>query len=227
MSTSVKMLDTYLLGSGGTVAQRRKRLLDVERILGAALALIDERGRLTMADLAARLGTSASSVYHHVSGRAEIVELLREWVLSGAVVAPRLDGGDWVTRLAEWLRSYRAALAIHPNLIPLLVEHTMTARSALRDYDRVAVILREAGVPLDETMLWITVLDCYIVGAAFDLAAPQDVWRIEAGELPSLDAALRVAPRGRRRADAAFELGLDALLDGLRRRVELSRAGRP
>jgi hypothetical protein len=34
-----------------------------------------------------------------------------------------------------------------------------------------------------------------------------------------VDAALRAAPQGRARADAAFELGLEALLAGMRERL--------
>lgn len=92
----------------------------------------------------------------------------------------------------------------------------------LSDYDRVAALLRRAGVPVGEVMLWITVFDCYAVGAALDIATPDDVWRSEGGDVPALDEALRAAPRGRRRADEAFEIGLEALLAGLRERLGCS-----
>lgn len=201
------------------VVRRRKRLLDVETILGAALAVVDKEGRLTMADLAAQLGTSASSVYHHVRGRAAIVELLRERVVAAAIDAPPLDGTDWSAQLARFMRSYRGALAAHPNLIPLLNEHTMTAGVVLAGYDRVAALLRQIGVPAPEVVPWLSVFDSYALGAALDLVAPDDVWRSDAGALPALDEALDAAPRGRRRADEAFEIGLEALLVGLRARL--------
>jgi AcrR family transcriptional regulator len=142
------------------VVQRRRRLLDVETILDAALACIDERGRLTMADLAARLGASASSIYHHVSGRPEIVELLRERLVDHLEIPP-LDRSDWGDQVAAWMRSYRQALAEHPNLIPLLSEQTMTAGAVLLGYDRVAELLGTAGFPEDQVMLWVSVLDSY------------------------------------------------------------------
>jgi AcrR family transcriptional regulator len=200
------------------VVQRRRRLLDVEEILDAALACIDERGRLTMADLAARLGASASSIYHHVSGRPEIVELLRERLVDHLEIPP-LDRSDWGEQVAAWMRSYRQALAEHPNLIPLLSEQTMTAGAVLLGYDRVAELLGTAGFPEDQVMLWVSVLDSYALGAALDLAAPDEVWRAGAGGTPALEAALRAAPQGRARADAAFELGLEALLVGMRSRL--------
>jgi AcrR family transcriptional regulator len=202
------------------VVQRRKRLLDIDKILDGALVVIDKQGRLTMADLAAQLGASASSVYHHVSGRAAIVEMLRERVVVAAMAVPSLEGTDWVDQVAGWMHSYRRALAQHPNLIPLLTEHTMTGGSVLRSYDRIATILLRAGVPAHEVLLWISVFDCYALGAALDLAAPDDVWRgEEVGELQALNQAIGAAPRGRRRADEAFEIGLDALLAGLRQRL--------
>jgi hypothetical protein len=92
--------------------------------------------------------------------------------------------------------------------------------------DQVHLDTDALGVDLErfaELMLWITVFDCFVVGAALDLTAPDDVWRSENDKLPVLDEALRAAPRGRRRADEAFEIGLDALLTGLRQRLVAAR----
>jgi len=200
------------------VAQRRKRLLDTEAILDAALACIDGTGRLTMAELATRLGVSASSIYHHFSGRTAIVEALRER-MAAAVDPPPLDGSDWAEQVGRWIRGYRQVLADHPALVPLLNEQTMTAGPVLQAYERIAVLLRHIGVPVRDVVLWIGVLDCYALGAALDVAAPDDVWRLERDDLPTLGDAIGAAPRGRARADETFDLGLEALLTGLRRRL--------
>jgi AcrR family transcriptional regulator len=201
------------------MVQRRKRLIDVDAILDASLACIDESGRLTMTDLAGRLGTSPSAVYKHLSGRGAIIEALRERVVVTGMLMPPLDGSDWTDQVSAWMHSYRNALARHPRLIPLLTETTMTSGSVLRGYDRVAALLRDAGVPPREVLLWISVLDSYALGAALDLDAPEAVWRDEDGDLPALGEALEAAPQGQQRADEAFDIGLAALLDGLRRRL--------
>ncbi|MFW3168904.1 TetR/AcrR family transcriptional regulator [Geodermatophilus sp. CPCC 206100] len=206
------------------MVQRRRRLLDVESILDAALALVDEHGRLTMSELAGRLGSSASSIYHHVSGRAEIIELLRERFAAN-VHLPSVDGADWGDEVASWMRSYRGHMAEHPNLIPLLIGQTMTAGAALRGYDRVAGLLSAAGFPDSEVILWVTALDCYAVGAALELTSPPDVWRSERDRTPALDAAVHAGPRGQDRADAAFDLGLSALLAGMRERLAAQPTG--
>ncbi|HTI21584.1 MAG TPA: TetR/AcrR family transcriptional regulator [Kutzneria sp.] len=205
------------------MVQRRKRLLSVEAILEAALACLDAAGRLTMADLAERLGVSASSIYHHLPGRAAIVEALRERLVA-MIEPPPLDGSDWGEQITRWMREYRRALAEHPNLIPLLNEQTMTGGSVLLGYERVAALLRLAGVPIGEVVLWIGVLDAYALGSALDLVAPDDVWRFERDDLPTLAEAIRAAPVGRKRADGAFELGLEALVASLRRRLSAGTA---
>ena len=69
--------------------------------------------------------------------------------------------------------------------------------SVLLGYDRVAGLLGLAGFPEDQVVLWVSVLDSYALGAALDLAAPDEVWRTGNGDTPALDAALRVAPQGR------------------------------
>lgn len=202
--------------------QRRKRLLTVETILDAALECIDETGQLTMTDLARRLGTTASSVYHHLDGRPAIIEALRERVLS-AVELPELESDTWDTQIRTWMHSFRHAMAQHPNLIPLAMEQTITAGPALAGYDRIARLLRTAGVAAKDVIVWLSVLECYALGSALDLAAPDEAWRVERYDLPALSTALELAPRGRQRADQAFELGVDALLYGLRTHLEIQR----
>lgn len=201
--------------------QRRKRLLDVETILDAALVCIDESGQLTMAALAKRLGATASSVYHHLDGRAAIIDALRERILS-TVELPALDSSAWDAQVKVWMHSFRNAMALHPNLIPLMMEQTMTAGPALVGYDRVAGLLESAGVAPKDVIVWLSVLECYALGSALDLAAPDEAWRVERDDLPVLADVLQLAPRGRDRADEAFELGVDALLSGLRSHLETS-----
>lgn len=199
--------------------QRRMRLLTVEAILDAALVCVDESGQLTMSALATQLGTTASSVYHHLDGRAAIVEALRERILS-AVELPLLESAAWDDQIRAWMHSFRHAMAQHPNLIPLAMEQTITAGPALVGYDRIAGLLQAAGVAPQDVIVWLSVLECYALGSALDLAAPDEAWRVERNDLPTLSNALQLASRGRRRADEAFELGVNALLRGLRAHLE-------
>lgn len=203
----------------GAVIQRRKRLLTVEAILDAALVCVDESGQLTMTALAKQLGATASSIYHHLDSRAAIIEALRERVLSG-VELPPLQSTAWDAHIRAWLHSFRDAMAQHPHLIPLMMGQTITAGPALVGYDRIAGLLQAAGVAPKDVIVWLSAIECYALGSALDLAAPDEAWRVERDDLPTLSNALALASRGRQRADEAFELGVDALLLGLRTHLE-------
>lgn len=210
-------------GSDDVPKRRRRRLLSVDAILDAALALVDETGRLTMGELATRLGSSASSIYHHLPSRDAILEALRDRMgqTIGAIPADQ----PWDVGMATWVRNYRDAFAAHPNLIPMLTGQTVTDPGVLASYERVTGMLLRGGFAEDEIVLWLSVVDNFTLGSALDLAAPDDVWlpSAPAGQespTPHMDAAVRSAARGRERADAAFELGLTALVTGMQAHLD-------
>jgi AcrR family transcriptional regulator len=57
------------------VVRRGRPGYDVDRVIGVATAVFTERGydATTMADLAAALGLTKSAIYHHVSGKEELL----------------------------------------------------------------------------------------------------------------------------------------------------------
>jgi AcrR family transcriptional regulator len=57
----------------------RRRSLTKERVVRAAIQLLDERGleALTMRDLAASLGAGAMSLYNHVASKEEVLSAHR------------------------------------------------------------------------------------------------------------------------------------------------------
>ncbi|HST83449.1 MAG TPA: TetR/AcrR family transcriptional regulator C-terminal domain-containing protein [Kineosporiaceae bacterium] len=197
--------------------KRRRRLLSEEGILDAALALIDETGELTMSALAARLGSTASSIYHHISGRPAIIEALRDRITREI---PHVhEGEEWTSELGRMMRAYRDAFARHSRLIPLVTAQTLTAEGPAIAYEHIVRLLSAAGFPDRELLLWVSVIDNFVLGCAFDLAAPEDVWRREGKDTPALDAAVAASLTGAERADAAFDLGCEALLVGMRARL--------
>ncbi|GAB3000745.1 TetR/AcrR family transcriptional regulator C-terminal domain-containing protein [Streptomyces pseudoechinosporeus] len=187
-----------------------KALLDRERIGTAALELVDRNGDFSVPQIARKLGVQTGSIYHHVDGRAGIVELIRLRV-TGAIDPATLDLRPWDTALAAWARSYRAAFAAHPRTIPLLATAPVRAPHALAQYERAVALLLDAGFAKDRVMAVLTALDNLVLGSALDLAAPETMWEPDAdGKTPLLAQAL--AAVGPDRADAAFDLALDGFL---------------
>ena len=193
-------------------------LLSLEKITGAALELVDTTGELTMARLARALGVRPSSLYHHVAGREAIIEAVRAAVFTEQRLDPGPGSNDEQPveeSLHRLLHGYRDAFARHPRLIPVLTAHTVAAPEVLAIYSTLATLLARWGVPDEHLLDAVTILDCFVIGAALDVTAPEQVWAPSGAESAELSRALAAAPQGRARADQSFELGLRVVLGGL------------
>ncbi|GAA1669056.1 tetracycline repressor, C-all-alpha domain protein [Mycolicibacterium murale] len=192
-------------------------LLSADRIATVALELVNSTGGFTMPALARKLGVRPSSLYNHVSGRDQIVELLRERAMSAVQLPADDPDRPWSDTLADIMRSYRNSFARYPRLIPLLTIHAVNSTQAFVMYNAVAVTLARAGFTATDTLRTITLIDNYVLGSALDLAAPDQPWTAGADVGPDLAAALATGAPKPTRADDAFEWGLEVLLRGLAR----------
>ncbi|WP_328909826.1 TetR/AcrR family transcriptional regulator C-terminal domain-containing protein [Streptomyces sp. NBC_00234] len=201
----------------------RTRLLDPERITTVALELLDEKGDFSVPEIARRLGVQTGSIYHHVDGRSGVVELIRERV-SEAIDTSTLGLEPWDAAMTAWARSYRAAFAAHPRTIPLLTMNPVRTPKVLSQYEQAVRLLLGVGFPITEVMAVITALENLVLGSALDLAAPETMWEpADAAATPRLTEAL--AAMGPARADAAFEMALEAFMAHCRERAGSAPSG--
>ncbi|MBO0676633.1 TetR/AcrR family transcriptional regulator C-terminal domain-containing protein [Mycolicibacterium sp. S2-37] len=190
--------------------------LSVDLIAEAALDLVCTSGGFTMPAVARRLRVQPSSLYNHVSGRGAIVELLRERAMSDVRLPVDNPDRPWRDVVADIARTYRSSFARYPNLIPLLTEFAVNSPQAFTMYNALAATLHRAGFSPPDTLRTITLVDNYVLGAALDVAAPDEPWRPGDEIGPELAAALATGAPKPGRADDAFEYGLAVLLRGLR-----------
>ncbi len=98
----------------------RNPALSKDRIVAAALALIDRNGAadFSLRDVARRLGVYPTAIYWHVPGRNALIGEITALAMRDIVppVAPR----HWRAWLKGLFRRYRAAVRRHPNIAPLL-----------------------------------------------------------------------------------------------------------
>ncbi|WP_328841447.1 TetR/AcrR family transcriptional regulator C-terminal domain-containing protein [Streptomyces europaeiscabiei] len=195
----------------------RTPLLDRRRIGAAALRLADDQGVLTIPALARKLGVAPSALYHHVSGRDEIVSLMREELALETSPGGWDSSQPWEQALEEWARSYRTAFATHPGAVPLLATAPLAEPFMHAMYEKVAELLLTAGFSASQVMPLITAMESFVLGSALDLVAPpvmvSDVTRETA---PHLTVVLEDTPTDLRRAELAFDVGLRALITGFR-----------
>ncbi|MFI7110289.1 TetR/AcrR family transcriptional regulator C-terminal domain-containing protein [Nonomuraea sp. NPDC050227] len=194
----------------------RTPLLDRRRIGAAALKLADEQGTLSIPALARSLGVAPSALYHHVSGRDEIIALMREELTLTAGLRPARSR-PWEQALADWARSYRDAFAAHPGAVPLLAVAPLAEPFMHAMYEHVAGLLLDAGFVETHVLPAITALESFILGSALDLVAPSVMLPgVDRETAPRLSAVLERVPVDHDRAERAFEFGLNALLTGFR-----------
>jgi AcrR family transcriptional regulator len=200
------------------VVRPRRPLLSRDRIVDAALRIIDAEGlqALSTRRLAAELGVSGPSLYNHFDTMDELTDAVVDQVV-GQVDISMFGRCDWRTALRDWARSYRAALAAHPNLLPALAQGSSRRSSTLRLANAVFGGLVEAGWPRAHATRIGALMRYFITGSALGsfaagFHADADVY---AGKYPHLDQAHLLAEHQHEVDEGAFETGLQALLVGL------------
>lgn len=202
----------------------RTKLLDQEKITAAAFELFSAPGGedFTMAQLAEKLGVRPPALYNHVRDRRALVNLVR------TEVAARIDTSsfadcEWDTAIVPWARSYRTAFATSPQLIAQLAVVPIDGTEAsIQGYETITRCMLRGGWPEAAIVPAIVALESFIIGSSLDvLAAPGNLDPVGDEErVPTFAAALAAARDGEgTMADAAFEVGLEALIAGLRVRL--------
>lgn len=206
-----------------------RRPLTRERIVRAALALIDERGldALTMRRLGADLGVRAMSLYKHVPSKDAILDGVRKLLLDDfAAALPAGPADDWREDLGAFARAYRGLGRAHPEAFGLLArgpERAYVAGSALAEA-AIARLLdagldRATAIHAQRTIVRFVLGASLLEQAADDSPAPVSGAELAAlsSERPLVGELMRSLGPGS--DEALFEFGLDALLAGVAQRV--------
>ncbi|GAA4872509.1 TetR/AcrR family transcriptional regulator [Kitasatospora terrestris] len=211
------------------MARPRTPLLSRGRIVSTALALVDAEGLdgLSTRRLATELSVSGPSLYNHFATKDELLDAVVDSVM-GEVDLSMFDAPrSWRTALRDWARSYRAALAAHPNIVPVLAQGPGRRPNALRLADAVFGCLVDAGWPRGQATRVGALMRYFITGSAlgsFAAGFPEDA-QLYAAHYPHLGEAHLLAEHRRSIDEGAFETGLEALLDGLELRYARLNAG--
>ncbi|MBT2548922.1 TetR family transcriptional regulator [Arthrobacter sp. ISL-65] len=198
------------------------RVLHRDCITDAALSLTTSAGYegLTVAALARNLDVAKSALYNHVASKQDVLRLMEERLISQVDVAG-FGCGPWDEAMRRWAWSYRDVFSKHTPLIPVIaVLPVADAPRTLEMYEAVSSDLAAAGIPNSKIVPSIVAIESLVFGAAFDVDAPPDVFDgCLGGFSPSFAVALqaaRAAEIEEPRHDAAFNLGVEALLEGLK-----------
>jgi len=213
----------------------RQRTLTAERIVQAALELVDRDGLdgLSMRRLGTDLGSGATSIYWHVPNKDALLDLIVDRLMEEAVGSIRREpGSTWRADLAAHAVGLRVVLERHAGAATLLGSRVPVGPHGLQFMERVLGTLGDAGFGGRQRALAYAALTGYTIGQAVlqsrraPTTAPDRP--THGDQTQRLGSLLKDAPRGRfpnvfegaadiaaLTDEEAFDYGLQRMLDGL------------
>ncbi|MFI7687599.1 TetR/AcrR family transcriptional regulator [Nonomuraea sp. NPDC049655] len=150
--------------------------LSLGRIVRAAVELADAEGLegLSMRKVADRLGFTTMSLYRHVPGRDQLVDLMRDEVLGEALVtasgaASDADGG-WRGRLEEAARRAWELRMRHPWLAEVRGSRHLPGPNAVAHYDHMLGALTGTALRPSEVVAVVGLLGRFVDAEALLVA---------------------------------------------------------
>ena len=211
--------------AGGSGRAISRLPLSQDRIVDAALAYVDSNclDELSMRRLGSELGVEAMSLYRYFPSKAALLDAVVCQVLADLRLPDDGAGVEWEPHVRAYARSFRAIARRHPRLYPLLATVGPANSTLMRVTARMVRLWQEAGLDSWTAARAQCALQGFITGSS--------LWEIMTADdaRPDHRAGLRIVEAGDATpgavactpdADADFEFGLDALLAGLRARVE-------
>jgi AcrR family transcriptional regulator len=220
----------------------RRAPLDRERIVAAAIRLADADGMhtLSMRSVATELGVGTMSLYHHVPGKNELIDLMVDTAL-GTARWPEHPSGDWRADLRQIAMEARALFLRHPWALNLRVSGPLLGPNLLRLTDVTLAVLDPFGLPSAQLNALVGAVNAYVTGAVRNELAvtetirssgmTQDEWQATAAPYIERVAASGEYPMFTRHvldgehlsAEEAFFFGFDRLLDGVADHIDRAR----
>jgi AcrR family transcriptional regulator len=212
---------------GAPAASKRRAPLTRERVLAAAIGLVDDIGiaALSMRKLGEALGVEAMSLYNHVANKDAILDGIVDMVVA-EIEVPAV-GGDWQQAMRRRAISAHEVLVRHPWAAQLIVSRANIGPAALRYVDATIGCLRAAGFSFAQADHAWNAIDSHVYGftlqklnfpfeaAAYAEAARAFLPQIPAAQYPHLHGMSQQVITGEHDGLHTLEFGLDLLLDGL------------
>jgi len=129
---------------------------------------------LTLRAVADRLGVSIAALYHHVSGKEDLLRLAAE-ESTRAVPLPVDEGQHWAQWLCDWAHYNHDVFAAQPGLLEQYMGGAVALQDVVRNLDRILDVLAREGFEVrDANAAYSLVSSCAIgavVGEHWEAAA--------------------------------------------------------
>lgn len=195
ISTSITMLYFSTMTTDSRPGRPgRRAILDVERVIDAALTILDSDGLegVSFRRLSADLGVSHMTLYGYFDSKEALLEAL----VARTIAVPSSRGvatARWDEVLFDAIRDLHRILIKRPGIAEILVSQELTGAWVAEVRERLLDILRGGGYDDRQATDGISVVFNYLLGAV-----------------------MIQTRRGQGGSPSSFELGLRYLISGLR-----------
>ena len=224
----------------GGLRRGPKSSLDVDRIVAAAVRLADAEGlsAVSMRRVAADIGVAAMTLYTHVPGKGELVDLMLDEVLGELYPDEQVvTSGAWRTRLKTLAQANWDLFVRHPWALHVATGRPPLGPGLMRKYELELRAVDGLGLPEVQMDLLVTLVNGFVRGTVGGVHEKVDAERVtgisedqwwaatepyvvrvfDAERYPT---AARVGPVAGAELGAygpgrSFEFGLARLLDGI------------
>jgi AcrR family transcriptional regulator len=152
---------------------RGRPALPLDRILAAALELVDEQGAdaLSMRSLAQRLESGTATLYRHFANRSELVAMMVDRMLGEIDFdADAVAALGWQQACTLFAQHTFDALSRHGNAAYLLIGHVPMGPNALAHREKILSALLDNGFPPVVAAHAYATVSRYVLGFAIQLA---------------------------------------------------------
>jgi AcrR family transcriptional regulator len=238
-----------LWGRRGGGTRGPKPGLSVDAIVETAVAVADAEGldAVSMARVAQELGFTTMSLYRHVTGKDELLQLMWNASAQGAEKLV-LEGEDWRPRLRMWAIVQREMLERHPWITQMPMAAPPMAPNSLTFVEKGLEALDASGLADADKLRVIGLISSYTLSEArmahdaaraaqhaptlTDGSTPTPIWTFESLLRELIDQ--RTYPRLHQIAwseriddnpsgfdeDEEYQFGLDRILDGVQALID-------
>ena len=193
--------------------------LDIDRIVTAAVHLADAEGlaAVSMRRVATELGVATMTLYSHVPGKGELVDLMLDSASSQLYPDEQsATSGNWRARLEAVARANWTFFRHHPWAVHVVGGGRPPGPNRMRKYELELRAVDGLGLSEVQMDLLVTFINGFVRGTVGGVHATLPTDRLEL-----FPTAARVGPvagaelQGTDAAVRSFEFGLERLLDGV------------
>jgi AcrR family transcriptional regulator len=142
------------------------RPLSREAIVAAAIEIADDDGleAVSIRRLATKLDARPMSLYSHIGRKGDLIDLMVDEVMAGAIIPGGPPTDDWRGALRQIAQRTRESTRAHPWMIAAAFHHPFLGPNTLRHIDQSLAAVSELPLSPDRKRAVLLAIDTYTLG---------------------------------------------------------------